>query len=223
MIIRIIIIAVSGTAFFPSCRSEPERPTLNIPPPPEPVITARVYTVMDFKDKSEGGFIPEWASLWLAQGNRGVETEKDFQGRFVFVYSNEGNNFRALELLNENFTPGQDFPRLAAARIEARFSDGVSYPDVEYGAFFEDLIRAASDTIWTGAVRVDDFWVRKKYQPSEEGETESWELLILVTIEKLRFTSQLEDIFQKIAPNPAPTMEQIAAANSVKEHFYEGF
>ena len=189
----------------------------------EPAKTVRAYNIIDFKDKSKGEEIPGWVSLWLTSGNRGLETEKDFQGRFVFVYSNEGNNFRALELLNDNFAPRQDFPRLAAARIEARFSDGVSYPDIEYGAFFEELIRAASDAAWTGAVRLDDFWVRKKYQPTEEDETESWEFLILLTIEKSRFTSQLESVFEMIAPDPAPSELQIAAANRVKDHFFEGF
>ena len=196
---------------------------LNSPSPYEPVKTARAYTIIDFKNKTMGAPIPEWASLWLALGNRGVEAKNGFPGSFVFVYSSEGNNFRALELLKDNFAPLQDFPRLAAARIEARFSDGISYPDAEYGAFFEDLIRTASDAIWTGAIRVDDFWVQKKYQPSEEGETESWEFLILVTIEKSRFTSQLESVFEKVTPDPAPSELQIAAANRVKDHFFEGF
>ena len=231
-----IAIAISGPVFFPSCVGEPAKPVFNLPLPSEPAKTVRAYSIMDFKNKAKGEAIPEWVSLYLAQGNHGVETESVFRNRFVFVYSNEGNNFRALELLSENFSTRQDFPRLAAARIEARFSTGVPYPDIEYGAFFEALIRTASDAVWTGAARTDDFWLLKKYQsggePSTreqgevstvEDETENWELLILVTIEKSRFNSQLESIFQKITPDPQPSEEQIAAANGVKENFFEGF
>jgi len=218
-----IVLTISAFVFFASCANEPDKQLIILPLPSEPVKDARVYSIVDFKDKTEGGFIPEWASLWLSSGNREVEAKNDFHDRFVFVYSNEGNNFRALELLMDNFTPGQDFPRLAATRIEARFSVGVPYPDVEYGAFYEDLIRTASDEPWAGVIQVDDFWVKKKYQSTEEGEAESWEFLILLTIEKYRFTSQMEYIFQKIVPDPTPSELQIAAANNVKEHFYEGF
>ena len=219
-----IILTISGVVFFSSCASDPGISIINLPPQYESVKSARAFTIVDFKNKTTGGVIPEWVNLWLSSGNRGVEAKSDFRGSFVFVYSNEGNNFRALELWNDNFTPGQDFPRLAASRIEARFSAGVSYPDYTYGNFFEALIRTASDEPWTGAIRTEDSWILKKYLPDEEeGETESWEFLILLTIEKPSFTSQLESVFQKVQPDPAPSEEQIAAANNVKEHFFEGF
>jgi hypothetical protein len=70
----------------------------------------------------------------------------------------------------------------------------------------------------------DDFWIRKKYIANEtEGEQENWEFLILVTIEKSLFSSQLERIFENIKPVPPPNVNQIAAANRVKEQFFENF
>jgi hypothetical protein len=169
-----------------------------------------------------GEAIPEWVNIYFNSGLREVETLKTYQGSYVFVHKNEGNNFNALQLWKDNFSAELDFPRLAAARIEARFS--VPYPDEEYGAFYEALIRAASDASWTGAVRGDDFWVRKRYPPNEtEDEQESWEFLVLVTIEKSLFSSQLEKIFKNINPLPPPDGKQIAAFNQVKEQFFEKF
>ena len=221
---KFLFTAIFAAAFFSCCKSEPARPVLNLPLPPEVERGPREYTITDYKNKTNGETIPGWVSLWLDRGNRGVETLSAFQGLLTFVHNSEGSNFKALELWRDNFSPGQDFPRVAARRIEARFSSAALYPDEEYGAFYEAIIRSASDAFWTGASAADDFWIKKKYPPTEEeGEMESWEFLILITMEKALFTRQLEDIFQKTQPAPSPTAEQLAAVNHVKEHFFEGF
>ena len=225
MVMKIYLLPfILGALLFASCRNEPARMILNLPFEPEKVQAPRDYEILDYKNKAGGEAIPEWVSLWLDSGVRGVENLDAFSDRFVFVHRNEGNNFNALGLWKDNFLPELDFPRLAASRIEARFSRSVVYPDEEYGDFFEILVRSASEALWTGAINEGDFWIQKKYLPYEdEGERECWEFLILVTIEKTDFTSQLNAIFEKIDPNPPPTKEQIAAFNHVKDHFFEGF
>ena len=215
---------ILGALLFFSCASPPTRMILNLPSISEETEPPRDYIILDYKNKTRGEAIPEWVSLWLDSGVQGVEALNAYNGRFVFVHRNEGNNFNALTLWQNNFLPDLDFPRIAASRIEGRFSASVVYPDEEYGDFFEILIRAASDASWTGAVREDDFWVQKRYLPNDdEPESENFEFLILVSIAKSNFASQLDELFQKINPNPPPTEAQIAAANRVKDHFYEGF
>ena len=165
-----------------------------------------------------------------------METLEFYEDRFVFISRNEGSNFNALTNWAEGFLPDLDFPRLAAARIQARFSSGVPHPDYEYGAFFVTLVRTASDAQWTGAIKEDDFWIRRKYLPAPEEtfdeddnpdaslqEREAWEFLILVTIEKELFASQLEEVFENIRPSPQPTKDQTAAISRVKERVFEGF
>jgi len=185
---------------------------------------------MDHKNKSNRGSIPDWVSLYLDEGVRGVETLDAYQDRHVFISRNEGNNFSALNQWTKGFLPELDFPRLAAVRIEKRFGSGVPFPDQEYGSFYEELIRASSDAPWIGAVREDDFWVLKKvFFPEEEAapglsrESEIWEFFILVTMEKKLFVSQLNTIFRTIEPKPRPTKEQTAAAARVRERFFTGF
>lgn len=207
-----------------SCRNQP-RPF--VPPPVAPPVEAeppRVFTVTDYMNKSAGGSIPEWVNRWLESGSRGVEALEEYADRYVFVYRNEGNNFAALNLWKEGFSPSLDFPRLAAARIEARFSSGVPFPDIEYGAFFGSLIRAASDASWRWGVKEDDFWIRRNFTQDGSGmQNENWEFLILVTMEKPLFVSQVDYIFRGINPDPPPSAEQSAAINRVKEYFFDGF
>lgn len=216
-------------AVFASCAGEPARKTAS--PGNSSARTPEPFIITDYKNKAEGQFVPEWVSIYLEKGVDGVETLDAYRNRYVFIGRNEGTNFGALRQWNEGFSPELDFPRLAAARIENRFS--VPYPDDEYGAFYVAMIRAASDAPWAGAVREDDFWIRRYYIPVEENaageetaETsarETWEFLILVTMDKALFASQLGDVFRSVTPNPRPSRDQTAAANRVKDRFFEGF
>jgi len=214
------------TAALGSCRSKAD--TLA----PEPLQTPDAgrgpapYTIADYESKAGGGSIPEWVSVWLDLGARGVEALDAFAGRYVFVARNESNNFNALTLWRDGFSTELDFARLAAARVERRLSLAVPNPDESYGGFFEAALRAASDFYWTGAVREDDFWTFREFTSAGEGEgeeTENWEFLILVTIDRALFASQLESIFQTINPTPAPTRDQRTVISRVRERFFEGF
>ena len=233
-----------------SCAGRPAKRVLTFSEMPGATRTPGSSVIIDYKNKNNGGIIPEWAELWFNSGVHGVEALEAYRDRYVFIAKNEGNNFNALSQWLKGFSADLDFPRLAAARIESRFGAGIPFPDDEYGAFYEAIIRGASDTLWTGAIREDDFWVRRKRlvirdeegAPSElnpeagqgdssEGnlsadspyDEETWEFLILVTIEKNLFSSQLYGVFKSVNPSPPPSKEQINAANRVKDHFFEGF
>jgi len=221
---RFLIPLILGAVLLSSCIADSGRKPYELPAIPEEAKIPRTFTILDYKNKTTGEAIPEWVNRYFDSGLREVEALKPYQGSYAFVQRNEGNNFNALILWKDNFSAELDFPRLAAARIEARFSASAPYPDEEYGAFYEALIRAASDASWAGAVIKEDFWIRKKYLSNETGsEEENWEFLVLVTIEKPRFSSQLETVFEKINPIPPPDEKQTAAANRVKEQFFEKF
>ncbi|MDR1802854.1 MAG: hypothetical protein LBQ94_04550 [Treponema sp.] len=243
---KLFLSAIFALLLFGSCRSRADRLVVEPPWEPETVRSPAPYTITDYKNKDRGGIIPEWVSLWLDSGAYGVEKLDAYGDRYVFVARNEANSFNALNLWQDGFSAALDFPRLAAARIEERLAYAVDDPDQSYGAFYETLIRAASDFPWTGAVRVDDFWILKSFPPGEEDafvgdayedtiaaenivsvgnvqETENWEFQILVTIDRSLFTSQLDLIFQIIDPNPPPSRDQRTTIDRVKERFFERF
>jgi len=222
--------AVIGAFLFVSCAGGPAKQFQSFAETPQAAEAPESFLITDYKDMAAGGTIPEWVSSWFDGGSIEVETLNAYSNRYTFVAQCEGNSFSALTQWSAGFSPELDFPRLAAARIETRFSSAAPLPDNEYGSFYEALIRAASDAPWTGAVREDDFWVRRKFyspQKSDEDQTaqanENWEFLILITIDKTLFTSQLYTVFQDIKASPKPTKVQIAAANRVKDRFFEGF
>jgi len=259
---KTLLSVLLAALLFASCAGNSSRRSQNFTADPEAEEAPGSFIITDYKNKSTGEKTPEWVELWLNSGNGSqdgselrqtirsrlasgihrIETLDEYQDRYVFISWNEGSNFNALTQWTKGFSAELDFPRLAAARIEARLIASVPFPDDEYGSFFETLIRAASDSSWTGAVKEDDFWILRSYLPGSgeyetplgfnSPETEgrppppprgAWEFLILVTINKTHFAAQLDDIFRRMNPRPTPSRDQINAANRVKEHFFDDF
>ncbi|MCL2374702.1 MAG: hypothetical protein FWC65_05615, partial [Treponema sp.] len=136
---------------FSACASEAGRRGHAPYEDPGILETPHPFAITDFMNMAEGADMPEWVSLWLEGGARAIENMDAHEGRHAFVSRNNGSNFSALEQWAQWFSADLDFPRLAAARIEARFLSGVSRPDDTYGAFFVALVRSASDAAWSGA------------------------------------------------------------------------
>ena len=222
-IIKLSVILAS--LLFASCPGYPVRRTLNPLETYEAVQESVPYIITDHKNSDEP--LPEWVSKWLEGGIKEAQSLDAFEDRLVFISENKGSNFNALGLWNNGFSLEQDFPRLAAARIKERFISSTPFPDEMYGSFFIHLIRAASDAPWTGAVREDDFWIRRKYLPTEdevpEEAREEWVFLILVTMEKSLFASQLDAVFRSVNPSPRPSREQTNAVNRIRDRFLDDF
>ena len=245
---KFLLSAIFAVVLLSSCTIFRGKQVLNFSQEPGTAEAPEAFTITDYKDKTSGASIPEWAELWLNSENsesgiHAIEALDAYRDRYVFISRNIGNNFNALTQWSKGFSPEQDFPRFAAARIEARLSNSVPFPDNEYGAFYETLVRTAADASWYGAVRVDDFWIHREFRAGsgEDGEPsganepntqenltssparEVWEFLILVTIDRTLFASQLDDIFRNMDLKPVPSRDQAAAVNKVKDHFFEGF
>jgi hypothetical protein len=185
--------------------------------------TWEYHEVLDYKGKAEGQAIPAWAEAVLTRSLGALESWREYG--YVFMAHNSGTNFNGLSQWSDAFSVDIDFARLAAARITARFSRGVANPDLFYGRYFEGLIRAASDAVYRGAVREDDFWIKRRFF-EEDGFTvnrEVYDFFILITIDRALFAAQITDILDSVKPPARLTRDQNAQINRVKERFFEGF
>ena len=198
-------------------------------------VKERSWVIIDYSGKQNRIPIPLWVDAYLAKNNRGVEELEEYKDFYVFVASKTGSNFPALKQWQDNLSVEYDFARLAASRIEARFLHSITgYPDDEYGAFYETLIRTASDFSWDGAVRKDDFWVKRLYTDLENSDqifdpenppvpSESYDFLVIITLEKSALVSQIQRLFKSIKPASSLTKEQNAAIKRTQDNFFNGF
>ena len=223
---RIFHAVILAAIIFGSCTGTPGTQVFRPTETREVIVIDEPFEITDFMNQADGGSIPLWVSAFLDGGIRETENLEQYRESYIFISRNEGTNFNALRLWADGFSTELDFPRLAAARIESRFITGVPFPDNEYGAFYEVLVRAASDAQWAGAQREDNFWIRKRYLPTEdnpEQERETWEFFILITMDKELFAHRTEEIFRNINPSPQPTRAQNTAINRIKERFFDDF
>jgi hypothetical protein len=185
--------------------------------------TGEYYEVLDYKGKAEGRAIPDWAEDFLTRPAGYLESRREYG--YVFMARNSGTNFNGLSQWVNAFSLDQDFARLAAARIVARFSRGVENPDLFYGRYFEGLIRAASDAVYRGALKENDFWIKRRFF-AEDGFTvdrEVYDFFILITVNRLVFTAQVTEILNSVKPVTRLKRDQNVQVKRVKEHFFEGF
>ncbi|MDR1902095.1 MAG: hypothetical protein LBQ88_07445 [Treponema sp.] len=186
----------------------------------------RIYQIINYQDKDKGVEIPVWVSRYLDEGISGVEALNEYNGRYIFMAENTGINVRTLQQWSAAFSLYQDFPRKVASRIEKRLlKAAVNYPDDEYGDFFEESVKAASDAYYTGAVQEGEFWLLQQYF-EEDGVTvgqEFYIFLVLISIDKSLMENQILQIINNIDIEHKPTKEQASAVSQIKGNFFENF
>jgi hypothetical protein len=191
--------------------------------PLEAVPEAPVYLIADYQGREEGQAMPPWLVSYLAGRTPAVEALPHYENSYVFVGENRGTNRNILGQWLKGFTVLQDFPRLAAARIQARFTLDLSEnPDKVYGRYFEQAVKAASDALFTGALRETDCWILKQYGDDQE-DREELHFFVLVVVDKAALETQIRDILNGIPPDLAATKEQLSAVSRLQSSFFEGF
>ena len=215
-----VLILILLISLYFSCVNEPDVMTL-ITPDPTPMPQRQIhYSIEDFKGRDEGEEMPEWVTMYLLEGLRGIESMEIYQFDYVFVSRNMGNNFSALTQWQNSFSPELDFPRLAATRIEDRFLMEFSLPDFELGSFYTGLIRAVSDSQWPRSTHEDDFWMLVKNSPDADA---SWEFLILSAIPRNEFRDHFYHLYGNVNPRTTPNWEQQRAINRFRQNFFNDF
>jgi hypothetical protein len=216
-----------GMLLFTACAGKPKEVPLQwAASAPQPVKEVQLYLIIDYKTKDSGGTIPQWVPIYEDTGVQGVERLREYQDKYIFISKNSGTKFQTLQQWVSNFRVSHDFARMVSARLQDRLIlQASSYPDYEYGEFFERTVKASSDAEYSGAAKEADFWIKKQYF-KEDGITvdrEVYDFFILVSIDKTTLKSQLDPILNNTQALIPPTREQTSAINRVRETFYARF
>jgi hypothetical protein len=223
---------LAGLLFLASCAGEPRKiifdPAASVDPltaNPPAGQEADLLSIIESQSGPAGALIPDWVYLFINGGIKSVEALGRYSEKYVFIAENRGKNFDALSQWVTSFAVEQDFSILAAERIEKRLLAAAKlYPDDEYGDFFENLVKSASDADYAGAVREGTFWIKRREVPQEGAETtaaEIYDFFILVGIDKITLQNRIRELMGDIIITP--TKDQEAAINNVQQSFFEGF
>jgi hypothetical protein len=176
--------------------------------------------------------LPDWLIFYFKGGIAEVEKLDSCKDRYVFIGKNRGANFIALNKWAGNFTVIQDFPRLAADRIEKRLNSTTSlYPDDEYGDFYEMLVKKAFNAEYPDAVKEQTYWIKTAAEVNNAAGApqgaaaapENYEFYIFVSMEKNKMQSIIRTMMANTLAAVTPTRAQNAAINRLQQIFFEGF
>jgi len=198
--------------------------------------TVELAEIIETQDGPGSVNLPDWLGRYINGGIPEVESSSAWRDRYIFIGKTHGGNFNALRQWADGFSVSQDFPRLAAARIESRLIAAASlYPDDEYGEYFEALIKRASDADYPGAVKEAAYWVKTKAIQRQENDdadpdeiiepltVERYEFFVLISIDKAALQNCIRELMVSIKTSVAPTKAQEAAINRVQQSFFGGF
>jgi len=188
----------------------------------EDVFTVDVSNIIETKNGSARQ-IPAWLRSFLSGGIEAVEKLDAYSNKYVFIGINEGANISPLKKWIEYYTVTQDFPMLAASRIEKRmYLTASMYPDDEYGAFYEAMIHNAYNAVYPEAVKEDNYWIKTKSENAGES-SENYKFFVLITIDKILMQSIIRNMMTQTAADAAMTNVQNISVNRLRNTFFEGF
>jgi len=180
--------------------------------------------IIETKDGAGNANLPEWLLTFNNGGIDAVEKMEQYQGKYCFVGRNESVNFEALTKWADNYPAAQAFTRLAAARIENRLtSKAALYPDDEYGAFYEKLVKKSFDTEYPDASTEDTYWIKKKGTSEANGFQDIYEFFAFISIDKTIMQDIIKNMIAEVRVAVTPTRTQNNTINNIQLHFFEGF
>jgi len=177
-----------------------------------------IDNIIQTKDGVPASRMPEWLLTYVNGGNRAVEQLNPYRDKYVFIEMSESENFIALNKWAENFSTTQDFAVLAAVRIEERMISTASlFPDDEYGAFFETMVKIAYSTAYRNAVKEEIYWFKKGTVP------EVYNFFILISIDRITMQSIIRNMISQAITAASPSGSQATSVNRLRNNFFEGF
>jgi hypothetical protein len=170
--------------------------------------------------------LPRWLFTYLNGGIEEVELISSFNGKYVFIGNNQGVNFATLNKWADNFSAEHDFFMLAAERIERRMiSTAVLYPDDEYGAFFETMVKKAYSAEYSGAVKEDTYWIKTEVIHDNDINAGSsvYNFFVLITIDKLLMQAIISGMMAETISSVTSTSTQRNTILRLQQSFFYGF
>jgi hypothetical protein len=180
--------------------------------------------IIETKNGTGNADIPAWLLSFNNGGIAAVENMEQYNGKYCFIGRNGGVNFEALLKWADNYSTAQAFTRLAAARIENRLtSTAALYPDDEYGAFYEKLIKKSFDAEYRDASAEDTYWVKKMGTSEANGFQDTYEFFAFISIDKKIMQDVIKSMIAEVYTEVTPTRAQNNAIYNIQKNFFEGF
>ena len=228
---KIFAVSFLCTAFLFSCTNN--KPAIIPVPPDEYFIKEKfiidIESITETKDTDNvynaAGSLPLWLITFINGGIEEVEKLDEYYGNFAYIGINEGANFNAIKMWADNFSAIRDFPMLSADRIQKRMISSASlYPDDEYGAFFELMVKNAYNNVYPEAFIKDTYWIKLKTgNDTTETPSHIYNYFILILIDRTAMQNAVLKMADAAYSSVTPTAAQRTSITRLRQNFFTGF
>ena len=176
--------------------------------------------VLEHKGSSLGiNKLPVWVETYIESGITGLEKLSDYNGNYCFVGEMTGTNLEAVRSWADSFDVPREIAGTVSSRVESLFTGAANgSPDGVYGTYFEDVVKASASATYSGARKINDWWLRTRTYDvdDEKSYTDLYRAFVLYVIPKDTLDEQVSMMLEKIANEDDSDMtadQQAAAAN----------
>ncbi|MDR1748271.1 MAG: hypothetical protein LBR47_04355 [Spirochaetaceae bacterium] len=189
------------------------------PAPPREIESAQKTAVIEHKGTSLGiNDLPLWVDTYVSQGILGLEAMPEYKDFYCFVGENTGTNLNSLLSWVTGFNISQEMARTISTKVQALFVGAATgSPEAAYGSYFENVVKTTSEASFSGARKVNDWWVYVRYY-NDDGKTvqkNEYRAFVLTIIPKAQLDQQVMNIINGV-DSSAATPEQLTAIDRVK-------
>ena len=198
MIRRGIVLALIAAALvFSGCASKQEDPE------PKELESKVKSEVLEHKGTALGvNQLPVWVETYITEGILAVEKLSSYEGSYCFIGEEAGSNLDALQVWVSSFDIPSEIAANVSTRVNALFTGAASgSPDGEYGTYFENIVKSTSSASYSGARKVNDWWVMtRRYDPDQKKKyVDEYRCYVLYTIDKDLLDRQVLEMMDKVA------------------------
>ncbi len=164
--------------------------------------------------------LPIWVETYVQTGITGLEKLTDYQEKYCFVAETTATNLDAGQAWVNGFDMPQTIAKNVSQRVEALFTGAASgSPEGTFGRYFENVVKSTSEITYSGARKMNDWWVHVRiYDEKVKSKyVDEYRIYVLYTIEKDLLDQQVINVIDDVAKSDTLAADQMNAVNKVKE------
>lgn len=209
-------VAVAATLFLVGCSSNKE-------PVARDLDTSNLtrVEVIEHKGSALGVMeLPVWVNTYISSGIMGLEKLSDYQNMYCFVGEESGTNKNAVTTWASMFDASADIASTVSNRVATLFTGAAAgSPTGEYGTYYEQVVRSAANATYSGARRINDWWVltrRYETRSTRSDYVEEYTAYVMYVIDRATLDRQIMGMLNETSAAGATSAQQTAISH-VKE------
>ncbi len=216
LVIMVVVLAIVGLVLV-GCAGKKEAPA----PKGELKVEPQVYPpkVIEHKTSSFGGNPPDW--VFATQED--LEKSDKFKGQYVFIFDEKGENLDGLKAWTRSFAAASEVARMVSTRVKNKFA-GAQVGDKDMvETYMEEVVQVLAEAQYSGAKKVDDFWVlQQTFTDEGKPDKKEYRYLLLYAVPREQIDEAIKRALEEQAGKSKPkTQEEQKARERVQQIFEE--